>query len=234
MTDIWQRTRLLLGERAMDKLQQAHFLIVGLGGVGSYAAEAITRAGVGRITITDSDQIEHSNLNRQLPALHSTLGEYKTRAMASRMRDINPSINLTLFTLRFHFETSHQVFAHQDYDYVLDAIDSLPDKIHLIKTCIQQEIPLISCMGAANRIDSRLLTVADISQTSVCPMARKVRRELRKNDIHHGVEVVFSREQPRKLADAAGPASLGSMVTVTASAGLLMAQQALNRYLGLV
>ncbi len=233
MTDIWQRTRLLLGDRAMDKLQQAHFLVVGLGGVGSYAAEAVTRAGVGRITIADSDRIEQSNLNRQLPALHSTLGEYKTQVMAARMRDINPSLNLTLYTLRFHPETSYQLFAHQDYDYVLDAIDSLPEKIHLIETCIKQEIALISCMGAANRIDSRQLAVADISQTSVCPMARKVRRELRKNGIRHGVEVVFSREQPRQLSDAARPDALGSMVTVTASAGLLMAQQAINRYLDL-
>lgn len=218
----------------MEKLQQAHFLVVGLGGVGSYAAEAITRAGVGKITIVDSDQIEHSNLNRQLPALHSTLGEYKTRAMAARMHDINPSLDLTLYTLRFHLETSHQLFAHQDYDYVLDAIDSLPDKIHLIKTCIKQGVPLISCMGAANRIDLRQLTVADISQTSVCPMARKVRRELRKDDILSGLEVVFSREQPRRLPPEAGPAALGSIVTVTASAGMLMAQQAINRLLNLV
>lgn len=217
----------------MEKLQQAHFLVVGLGGVGSYAAEAITRAGVGKITIVDSDQIEYSNLNRQLPALHSTLGEYKTQAVASRMRDINPAIDLTLFTLRFHLETSHQVFSHQDYDYVLDAIDSLPDKIHLIKTCIRQGISLISCMGAANRIDLRQLAVADISQTSVCPMARKVRRELRRDSIVSGVEVVFSREHPRQLQPEAGPASLGSIVTVTASAGLLMAQQAICRYLNL-
>ena len=153
MADIWQRTRILLGDRAMEKLQHSHILVVGLGGVGSYAAEAITRLGVGHITIVDSDRIEASNLNRQLPAMHSTLGEFKTRAMAARMLDINPALDLTQFTLRYHPETSQQVFAHRSYDYVLDAIDSLPDKLHLIKTCIKQGIPLISCMGAANRID---------------------------------------------------------------------------------
>ena len=233
MADIWQRTRILLGDRAMEKLQHSHILVVGLGGVGSYAAEAITRLGVGHITIVDSDRIETSNLNRQLPAMHSTLGEFKTRAMAARMLDINPALDLPQFTLRYHPETSQQVFAHRSYDYVLDAIDSLPDKLHLIKTCIKQGIPLISCMGAANRIDPRLLAVADISQTSVCPMARRVRRELRKDGIVKGLEVVYSRAQPRRPAAETNPAALGSMVTVTASAGLLMAQQAVKRLLDL-
>lgn len=232
MTDIWQRTRLLLGDRAMEKLQQAHILLIGLGGVGSYTAEAITRAGVGHITIVDSDQIERSNLNRQLPAMHSTLGDFKTRAMAARMLDINPALDIDLFTLHYNLETSPQIFADQSYDYVLDAIDSLPDKLHLIKTCIKQGIPMVSCMGAANRVDPQLLTVADISQTSICPMARKVRRELRKDNIHRGVDVVFSRENPRTLVGA-GPGSLGSLVTVTASAGLLMAAHAINCLIGL-
>jgi tRNA A37 threonylcarbamoyladenosine dehydratase len=227
MTDIWQRTRLLLGDRAIEKLQQAHILVIGLGGVGSYAAEAVTRAGIGCITIVDSDRIEISNLNRQLPATHSSLGEFKTRAMAARMLDINPDLDINLFTLRYHLETSSQIFANQSYDYVMDAIDSLPDKLHLIKTCVQQGIPMVSCMGAANRVDPRLLTVADISRTSICPMARKVRRELRKNNIHQGVDVVFSRENPKPLLGT-GPGLLGSLVTVTASAGLLMAAHAID------
>lgn len=232
MTDIWQRTRLLLGDRAIEKLQQAHILVIGLGGVGSYAAEAVTRAGIGRITIVDSDRIEPSNLNRQLPATHSSLGEFKTRAMAARMLDINPALDINLFTLRYHLETSSQIFANQSYDYVMDAIDSLPDKLHLIKTCVKQGIPMVSCMGAANRVDPQLLTVADISRTSICPMARKVRRELRKDNIHHGVDVVFSRENPRPLVGAS-PGALGSLVTVTASAGLLMAAHAIDHLIAL-
>lgn len=227
MTDIWQRTRLLLGDRAVSKLQRARILIVGLGGVGSYAAEAVTRAGVGHITIVDSDRIEMTNLNRQLPATHSNLGEYKTKAMAKRMLDINPVLDINLFTLRYHLETSPQIFASQSYDYVIDAIDSLPDKLHLIKTCVKKGIPMVSCMGAANRIDPQLLTVADISQTNVCPMARKVRRELRRANIDQGVDVVFSRENPKKVLGT-DPGPLGSLITVTASAGLLMAAQAIN------
>ncbi len=227
MTDIWQRTRLLLGGLAVEKLHQARILIVGLGGVGSYAAEAVTRTGVGHITIVDDDRIEISNVNRQLPATHSSLGELKTRAMAKRMLDINPSLDVTLFTLRYHLETSPQIFSHQSYDYVIDAIDSLPDKLHLIKTCVNKGIPFVSCMGAANRIDPQLLTVADISQTSVCPLARRVRRKLRQENIRQGFDVVFSREQPRSLQET-DRGMLGSLVTVTATAGLLAASNAIE------
>lgn len=226
MTDIWQRTRLLLGAPGIHNLEQARILLVGLGGVGSFAAEALTRAGIGHIDIMDSDRVEPTNLNRQLPALYSSLGEYKTRIMAMRMQDINPSLVLTEYNFRYNAESSPRVF-QKTYDYVLDAIDSLPDKIHLIKTCLDRGIPLISCMGAANRLNPQQFAVADIKDTSVCPMARRVRRQLRQEGISSGLKVVYSMEPPQRLDDH--PQALGSLVCVTASAGLLLACHAIQR-----
>lgn len=218
----FQSTRLLLGRAGMEKLQQSRIAVVGLGGVGSHAAEALCRCGIGSISMIDFDRVEASNINRQLPALSSTLGRYKTEVMAERMKQINPDLDINCFTCRYGQENSFLI-NRESCDYVVDAIDSIKDKIHLIKTCLEQEIPIISSMGTANRIDPSLLKIADIKDTSICPVARRVRRELRKQGIYSGLTVVYSMEAPLLKG-----LEMGSAVYVTASAGLLLAAHTVN------
>lgn len=226
MEEYWCRTSLLLGTSGIAKLKQSSLLIVGLGGVGSYATEAIARCGVGHISIIDPDIIAGSNINRQLPALSSTLGQYKTEVMGRRILDINPSVNLQILTMAYHSDNSKEIFQHS-FDYVIDAIDSLPDKIHLIKTCLTRNIPIISSMGTANHLDPLQLQVADISETSICPVARKVRKGLRQENISGGVKVVYSRETPCQVP-AGADTRLGSVSFVPGAAGLIMASVAIR------
>lgn len=227
----FQRTELLVGEEGLDKLQNSSVAIIGLGGVGSYAAEAIARCGIGHITIIDPDRIEPSNLNRQLPALVSTLGQFKVDVISRRMLDINPALELEGFNCAYNAENSH-LLLERNLDFVIDAIDSLRDKIHLIKNCVENGIPIISSMGTANRTNPLKLTIADIKDTSICPLARRVRRELRsKYNINQGVPVVYSAEMPVTVnSDSEG--SLGTMSFVPGTAGLLLASYAINRLLG--
>lgn len=225
MQEMFCRTAALLGNEGLKKLQQSSVAIIGLGGVGSYAVEAIVRSGVGTIIIVDADRIETSNINRQLPALHSTLGKYKTDVVATRMQDINPLLKIYKYTCRYNHQTSNQIL-REKLDYVIDAIDSLPDKVHLIKSCLQKDIPIISSMGAARRLDPSMLKVADIKDSKVCPMARRLRRELHKENIYSGFKVVFSLEPP--LKPDRDTAELGSIVMVPATAGLLLASVVIN------
>ena len=228
MQEVFCRTAALLGNEGLRKLQQSAVAIIGLGGVGSYAVEAIARCGVGTIIIVDADRIEASNINRQLPALHSTLDQYKTDVIAARLQDINPQLKVYKHTCRYNHQTSDQILSTK-LDYVIDAIDSLPDKIHLIKSCLHKNIPVISSMGAAQRLDPGMLKVADIKDSKVCPMARRLRRELHKENIYSGFKVVFSLEQPLKPDGEI--AELGSIVTVPATAGLLLASVVINNLL---
>jgi tRNA A37 threonylcarbamoyladenosine dehydratase len=228
MQELFRRTAALLGNEGLRKLQQSAVAVIGLGGVGSYAVEAIARCGVGTIIIVDADRIEASNINRQLPALHSTLGQCKTDVVADRLQDINPLLKIYKYTCRYNHQTSNQILSAK-LDYVIDAIDSLPDKVHLIKSCLQKDIPIISSMGAARRLDPGMLKVADIKDTQVCPMARRIRRELHKENIYSGFKVVFSLEPP--LKPGYDTAELGSIVTVTATAGLLLASVVINNLL---
>ncbi len=223
----FHRTQLLVGEAGMVRLNQTRITIVGVGGVGSHAVEALCRSGVGHITIIDPDLIEDSNINRQIQALSSTIGRYKTEVMVERMQQINPFIQINQYPSSYTSEHSSMI-TQGSCDYVIDAIDSLKDKIHLIKTCLEQEIPIISSMGTANRINPQLLKIADIKDTSICPVARKVRRELREYGIYSGLPVVYSQEMPLRK----GP-QLGSIVYVTATAGLLLAAYVVNSILGL-
>lgn len=224
------KTRVLIGDKGITRLQNCSVTVIGLGGVGSYAVESIARSGVGQITIVDHDKIEKSNLNRQIPALNSTIGKYKTEAVAKRLKDINPSIQLNEFTYPYAQETSCDILNIKP-DYVIDAIDSLPNKVHLIRSCLQKDIPIISSMGTANRINPLMLHLADIKNTSVCPMARKLRRELRKNGINKGVMVVYSTEIP--IQPETGENHLGSLPFVPAVAGLLLANYVIRRILGI-
>ncbi|QGT99121.1 HesA/MoeB/ThiF family protein [Candidatus Syntrophocurvum alkaliphilum] len=227
--EAFKRTKLLIGQDGLDILKQSSVLIVGLGGVGSYATEAIVRCGVGNITIVDYDYIQQSNLNRQIPALTSTVGKLKTEVMANRILDINPFVNLKVINDSYNEKTSKDILTR--YDYTIDAIDSLPDKIHLIKTCINKNQPIVSSMGMANRLDPLKLKVEDISKTSCCPMARKIRKELRILGVEKGLKVVFSEEIPEKLKEEDSDTKLGSISFVPSTAGLILASVAINNIL---
>ncbi|MDD3878952.1 MAG: tRNA threonylcarbamoyladenosine dehydratase [Syntrophomonas sp.] len=224
---IFHRTELLIGQEAMRMLRDSCMVVIGLGGVGSYAAEAIARSGVGRIILCDPDRVEASNINRQLAALNSTLGELKTEVIGARLRDINPLLQLSKYPNRYCEESSTEILG-QEIHFVLDAIDTLPDKIHLIKTCLYRKIPVISSMGTANRLAPLRLTIADIKGSSICPVARKLRRGLRRENILQGVPVVYSRETPVKTTYS-GETRLGSISFVPAAAGLLLASYAVKQ-----
>lgn len=228
MTDqYFRRVSILLGQEKLDKLKNTSIAVIGLGGVGSHALEAIARCGVGEITLMDPDRVEESNINRQLPAMSSTIGEYKTDVMEKRLYDINPHLLIHKLTSAYTPDNSSFIIDN-DYDYVIDAIDSFQDKIHLIKTCLDNHVPIISSMGTANRVNPLLLTIADIKDTRICPLARRVRRELRHQGISSGLDVVYSSELPLN----SGP-QLGSIIYVTAAAGLILASHVINRVLDL-
>ena len=200
MDNSWlERTELLLGSEKIERLRQKYVLVVGLGGVGAYAAEMIARAGVGRMTIVDGDTVSNSNINRQLPALHSQVGKPKTEVMAARLRDINPDIDLTVVNEFIRDERMVQLLENK-YDYVVDAIDTLSPKVFLIYHCIQRGLPIISSMGSGGKTDPTKLQIADISKTFNCKLARSIRKRLHRKGIDKGLTVVFSTELTDKAA----------------------------------
>ncbi len=196
----FSRMKLLVGGDAMHRLQAARVAIFGIGGVGSYAAEALARAGVGQLTLVDFDEICVTNVNRQIHALTSTIGQQKVEAMAERCRQINPQAEVEAIHRFYDAEASDELLG-PGYDYVLDCIDHITAKLHLLESCVQRELPIISSMGAANKLDPTLITVADISKTEKCRLARIIRKELRKRGIAKGVQVVYSTEEFRPLSD---------------------------------
>lgn len=189
------RTELLLGEERTERLAQCKVAVIGIGGVGSHAAEALARSGVGALRLVDHDMVSETNINRQIHALNSTLGMAKVQAMAERLRDINPDIMVEPLLLRYTQETAEQIIT-EDLDYVVDAVDTVTAKLHLISLAIDLEIPVISVMGTGNKLDPTRFEVADISRTTICPLARAVRKELGKRGIKRGVKVVYSKEEP--------------------------------------
>ena len=199
---VWcERTELLLGTETYEKLRHAHVLVVGLGGVGAYAAEMIARAGVERMTIVDADVVSPSNINRQLVALHSTVGQPKADVLAARLRDINPAIELTVIAEYIRDEATDRLLDHEpSYSFVVDAIDTLAPKLALIKYCLDNRIPVVSSMGAGAKYDVTKIRIADISKSFNCPLAFVVRKRLRRMGITKGVKVVFSEELPDKAA----------------------------------
>ena len=220
------RTEMLLGSAAMEKLQQSHVAVFGLGGVGSWCAEALARSGVGKLTLVDRDTVGTSNINRQLCALDSTLGLPKAQVLADRIRDINPDIIVR--PIYAHYEAANRDEFFADYDYVVDAIDLVSCKIDLILSCIERNIPIISALGTGNKKDASLLKIADISKTQGCALARVVRKELRNRGVNHHA-VVFSPEEPMEAAQVEAPppgrrSIPGSLVWVPATAGLLLCQ----------
>ena len=185
---------MLIGKESVQRLASARVAVFGVGGVGGYATEALARAGVGHIDLIDSDKVALSNINRQIIATHQTVGQYKTEAARDRIATINPDCTVKCFNLFFDAE-SKENFTFSDYDYVIDAIDSLTAKIELIASVKEAGTPIISAMGAGNKLDPTMFEVADISKTTVCPLARAVRVALRKRGINH-LKVVYSKEEP--------------------------------------
>ena len=193
-----ERSRLLFGEEKMSGLRSANVLVVGLGGVGAYAAEMLVRSGVGKMTIADSDCVGESNINRQLIALHSTIGRPKSEVLAERLRDINPDLDLRVVNDYIKDEKTDLLLDSEVFDYVVDAIDTLSPKLALIKGCIDRGYPVVSSMGAGAKLDPTKVEVADISKTHHCPLAHMLRKRLHKMGIRSGCWAVFSPEKVRE------------------------------------
>lgn len=188
------RLEMALGSGALEKLKNSHVAVFGIGGVGSYTAEALARAGVGSITLVDNDTVGMSNLNRQLCALHSTLGQYKAEAMAARIRDINPECQVRAIC-QLYTEEDKAVFFDTHYSYIADCIDLVSCKLSLIMNARERDIPILSALGTGNKLDPSKFSITDISKTSGCPLARVIRKELRARGVNHHT-VLFSPEEP--------------------------------------
>lgn len=226
MEEAFLREEMLLGARAMERLRRAHVIVFGIGGVGSYAAEGLARAGIGRLTLVDNDTVGMTNLNRQLCALHSTLGQYKADVMAARVRDINPDCRVTSLPELYSEETKERFFT-EAYDYIVDAIDLVSCKLSLIQAAKERGIPIISAMGTGNKLDPTRFCITDISKTSGCHLARIMRRELRSRGILHHT-VLYSEELPMTPEELEAPppgrrSIPGSVSWVPSCAGLMLA-----------
>lgn len=233
MDERFLREEMLLGRRAMEKLRGSHVAVFGLGGVGSWCAEALGRSGVGRLTLVDEDTVGLSNINRQLCALGSTLGRSKAQVMAERIKDINPEAEIKALTARYEAASREELLA--DFDFVVDAIDLVSCKLDLIISCRQRGIPIVSALGTGNKRDAMQLRLDDISKTCGCALARVVRKELRRLGVEHH-PVVFSPEEPmepeQREAPPPGRRSIpGSLVWVPAAAGMLLCQYVVEKLL---
>lgn len=230
MVEQFDRTKRLLGSAAMEKLQNAHVAVFGIGGVGGHAVDALVRSGVGAITIVDSDEVAVSNINRQLIATTKTVGRKKVQVMKEHILEINPRVRVEAYDCFFLPETEAQ-FDFSKYDYVIDAVDTVTAKIALVEACEKAHTPIISSMGAGNKLNPAAFEVADIYKTSVCPLAKVMRRELKKRNIKH-LKVVYSKEEPLEPQEAEGfvsdekrqrRATPGSIAFVPSVAGLILA-----------
>ena len=231
------RLELMIGEEAVQRLKNAHVAVFGVGGVGGYTVEALARSGVGALTLVDDDTVNLTNLNRQIIALHSTLGQYKVDAAKARILDIHPDCRVTAMKTFFLPENA-DAFDFAQYDYVVDAIDTVSGKIELAVRCQAAGVPIISCMGAGNKLDPTAFVVTDISKTSVCPLARVMRRELRKRGVEK-LKVVYSTEPAREQMGKPEDRETGTRRSVPASnafvpaaAGLIAAGEVIREIAG--
>ena len=200
MTHWLERTELLLGSEKMKRLQNARVLVVGLGGVGAYAAEMLARSGIGALTIVDADDVSETNINRQLVALHSTVGRPKAEILAARLQDINPQLRLTVLREYVRDEATDRLLDGGKFDYAVDAIDTLSPKVNLIKGALDRGIPLVSSMGAGAKTDPTLIEIRDSAKSHHCPLAHMLRKRLHKLGIRTGFRAVFSAEPAREGA----------------------------------
>lgn len=231
--NIFSRAELLLGEEALHKLRSARVALFGIGGVGSFAAEALARGGVRHITLVDGDTVSITNINRQLIALHSTVGKEKTAVMAERIADISPETEVETYPVVYGAE-NRDLLDFSTYDYVIDAIDTVTSKLILIEEAKKAGVPVISCMGTGNKFHPERFEVTDISKTSVCPLAKVMRKELKVRGIKN-VKVVYSKEEPQKPAESpeTGKRQIpGSLSFVPPVAGLLLAGEVIRHIAG--
>ncbi len=227
---------MLLGAEAMEKLSKSRVAVFGLGGVGSWCAEGLCRSGIGEITLIDQDTVSESNINRQLVATYSTIGKSKAEAMASRLLDINPEVEVIPIAARYEAETREQFFGTR-YDYIVDCIDLVACKLDLIETALNRGIPIISALGAGNKMNAEAFQITDISKTQNCPLARVVRKELHKRGINH-LPVVYSSElaltpESSEVPPPGRRSVPGSLVWVTATAGMLLCSHVVMQLAGL-
>ncbi len=227
MESIYTRTAAVLGDEGVERLKKSNVLVVGVGGVGGYATEALARAGVGKLTLVDMDKVAKSNINRQIIATESTLGKLKVEAMMQRIVDINPACIVTPIAM-FYEETTTPVLNFAEFDYILDCIDTISSKVDLIERAVACGVPIISAMGAGNKLDPTKFTVSDISKTHTDPLARAVRTRLRQKGINH-LKVVFSTEKPREVCTRAP----GSLSFVPSVMGLIMAGEVIKELSGI-
>lgn len=231
MVTQFSRTELLIGKKNSEKLKNSRVAIFGLGGVGGYVAEALARSGVGTLDIIDNDTVSLTNINRQLYALHSTLGMKKTKVAEERIKDINPNIKVNAYDVFYLPETSH-LFDFKNYDYVIDAIDTVTGKIEIIVNANKENIPIISSMGTGNKLDPTAFEISDIYRTSVCPLAKVMRKELKKRGIKK-LKVLYSKEIPQEQKEISQeettkrqtPASISFVPSV---AGLIIAGEVIK------
>lgn len=230
MKEQLERTELLLGAEAIERLQGASVAVFGIGGVGGFTAEALARSGVGSLELIDKDVVSESNINRQIIALHSTMGRSKALVMKERIFDINPDISVRVRECFFLPENAHE-FNFGKFDYIVDAVDTVTAKLELAVRAGAAGVPIISSMGAGNKLDPTMFEVADIYQTSVCPLAKVMRKELKRRGVK-ALKVVYSKEEPRKplktIAEDGRRALPGSVAFVPSAAGLIIAGEVIN------
>ncbi|MDR0880242.1 MAG: tRNA threonylcarbamoyladenosine dehydratase [Clostridioides sp.] len=227
------RTSFIFGDEGVEKLKNSSVMIFGVGGVGSFVAEAVARVGIGTITLVDFDDVDITNINRQIPALHSTVGRDKVEVMMERIKDINPDVNIRIFKEKYTAENS-DMFFDRDYDYVVDAIDMVTSKIHIIETCKKKGIKIVSSMGMGNKIDPTKIVVTDIYKTSMDPLAKVMRKELRNRGVKD-LKVVYSTEMPvelKKKVTNGRKLTPGSISFVPSVGGLVIASVITNEIVG--
>lgn len=221
MENQFQRTEILIGTENLEKLKQCRVAIFGIGGVGSYVAEGLVRAGVYKFILIDNDKIDITNINRQIHATHKTIGEYKVEEMKKRMQEINPNAEIKIIK-EFVTENNIEEILNEKIDYIIDAIDTVKSKLEIIKKAKQKNIPIISSMGTANKLDPTKLEITDIYKTSICPLAKVIRKKLRQLEIND-LKIVYSTEKPLQIAEQ--KFNLGSISYVPSVAGLIIASE---------
>lgn len=229
MSERFSRTEMLIGPEAMNKLANAHVAVFGVGGVGGYTAEALVRSGIGKLTLVDNDTVAESNINRQIIATTKTIGRYKTEIMKERARDINPEI-IVEERRCFYLPDTAEEFDFTQYDYVVDAVDTVTAKLSLVEAAQEAGVPIISCMGAGNKLNPGAFEITDIYKTSVCPLAKVMRRELKQRGIKH-LKVLYSKEEaikPQALQEGKRRSTPGSVAFVPSVAGLMIAGEVIR------